>query len=46
MILATIDPAAVTAARTKIPSLQHGRRFEMAEPMAEQTHLHLVPEPE
>src|SRR6267154_3284648 len=29
VILATIDPAAVTAARAKIPSLQHGRRFEM-----------------
>jgi len=42
VILATIDPAAVTAARAKIPSLQHGRRFELIEPMAEPAHLHAV----
>ncbi len=42
VIWATIDPAEVTAARAKIPSLQHGRRFEMIEPMAEPTHLHAV----
>jgi predicted amidohydrolase len=42
VILATIDPAEVTAARAKIPSLQHGRRFEMIEPMAEPVHLHAV----
>src|SRR5713226_9154394 len=42
VILATIDPAEVTAARAKIPSLQHGRRFEMIEPMAEPAHLHSV----
>jgi deaminated glutathione amidase len=42
VILATIDPAAVTAARAKVPSLQHGRRFELIEPMAEPTHLHAV----
>src|SRR5215470_2684616 len=35
VILAVIDPAEVTAARAKIPSLQHGRRFEIVEPMAE-----------
>ena len=35
MILARIDPAEVSAARAKIPSLQHGRRFETIEPMAE-----------
>src|SRR6267154_2211361 len=29
VILAKVDPADVTAARAKIPSLQHGRRFEM-----------------
>ena len=29
VIVAVIDPADVTAARTKIPSLQHGRRFEI-----------------
>jgi len=42
VILAAIDPAAVTAARAKVPSLQHGRRFELVEPMAEPAHLHAV----
>jgi len=42
IVLADIDPAAVAAARARIPSLQHGRRFEILEPMAEPTHLHVV----
>ena len=42
VITADIDPAAVAAARARIPSLQHGRRFEIIEPMAEPTHLHVV----
>jgi predicted amidohydrolase len=42
VILAAIDPAEVSAARAKIPSLQHGRRFEMIGPMAEPAHLHAV----
>jgi deaminated glutathione amidase len=42
VILAHIDPAEVTAARARIPSLQHGRRFEVAGPMAEPAHLHTV----
>ena len=42
VIMAEIDPAAVVAARSKVPSLQHGRRFEVLEPMAEPTHLHAV----
>ena len=42
VILARIDPAEVSAARAKIPSLQHGRRFETIEPMAEPVHLHAV----
>ena len=42
VIMAEIDPAAVAAARARIPSLQHGRRFEIVEPMAEPTHLHVV----
>ena len=42
VIYAEIDPAAVAAARAKIPSLQHGRRFEVVEPMAEPTHLHAI----
>jgi predicted amidohydrolase len=44
VVMAEIDPAAVTKARSKVPSLQHGRRFEIAEPIAEATHLHLVRE--
>lgn len=46
VVMAEIDPALVTQARSRMPSLQHGRRFEMAEPMVEPTHLHLVREPE
>ena len=42
VILADVDPAEVAAARAKIPSLQHGRRFEVVEPMAEPTHLRAV----
>ena len=42
VVFAEIDPAAISAARSRIPSLQHGRRFEILEPMAEPTHLHLV----
>src|SRR5690348_5849074 len=42
VILASIDPAEVSAARAKVPSLQHGRRFEVIEPMAEPAHLHAV----
>ena len=45
VVLATIDPAEVSAARGRIPSLQHGRRFEMVEPMAEPAHLHAVRSP-
>jgi len=42
VIMAEIDPAEVANARARIPSLQHGRRFEIVEPMAEPTHLHVV----
>ena len=42
VILAEIDPAQVAIARGRIPSLQHGRRFEIIEPMAEPAHLHAV----
>jgi len=41
-IMAEIDPAEVAAARARIPSLQHGRRFEIVEPLAEPAHLHVV----
>jgi predicted amidohydrolase len=42
VIIAEVDPAQVTAARSRIPSLQNGRRFEVIEPMAEPTHLRAV----
>ena len=45
VIYAEIDPAEITAARGRVPSLQHGRRFEIVEPMAEPTHLHAVGKP-
>lgn len=46
IVMAEIDPALVTEARGRMPSLQHGRRFEMTEPMAQPTYLHLAAEPE
>jgi len=42
VVMAEIDPAAVAAARTRIPSLQHGRRFELVEPLAVPAHLRVV----
>jgi len=42
VIMAEIDMAEVAKARGRIPSLQHGRRFEVIEPLAEPTHLHIV----
>jgi len=42
VIVADIDPAEVAAARSRIPSLHNGRRFEVIEPMAEPTHLRAV----
>ncbi|MDE1971904.1 MAG: carbon-nitrogen hydrolase family protein [Hyphomicrobiales bacterium] len=44
IILADIDPAQVMAARSRIPALHHGRRFEVIEPMAEPTYLRAVRE--
>jgi deaminated glutathione amidase len=41
-VIADVDPAEVALARARIPSLQHGRRFEILEPMAEPAHLHVV----
>jgi len=35
IVMATVDPAEVARARARIPSLQHGRRFELIEPLAE-----------
>jgi len=42
VVLADIDPAQVAAVRGRIPSLDHGRRFELIEPIAEPAHLHAV----
>jgi predicted amidohydrolase len=42
VVMADIDLADITTARARIPSLQHGRRFEMVAPTAEPAHLHAV----
>jgi len=42
VVMAEIDLAAITTARARIPSLQHGRRFEVIAPTAEPAHLHAV----
>ncbi|HWN50851.1 MAG TPA: carbon-nitrogen hydrolase family protein [Xanthobacteraceae bacterium] len=42
VVIAEVDPAEVAAARARIPSLQHGRRFEIIAPMAKPAHLHVV----
>ncbi len=42
VVMAEIDMAEVAKARSRIPSLQHGRRFEIVEPLAEPAHLHVV----
>ena len=43
VVMAEIDISEVAKARARIPSLEHGRRFEIVEPLAEPTHLHVVP---
>jgi predicted amidohydrolase len=42
VIMAEIDPALVTQARSRIPSLEHGRRFEVVAPVKESGRLHVV----
>jgi predicted amidohydrolase len=42
VVLARIDPAKVETARKAVPSLQHGRRFSVADPRSGPEHLHLV----
>lgn len=42
IVFARIDPSRVETARKAIPSLQHGRRFGVADPKAGPDHLHLV----
>lgn len=42
VVLATIDPAKVQAARKSIPSLQHGRRFSVVDTRDPPDHLQVV----
>src|SRR5687767_12721740 len=42
VVMAKVDPAEVATARARIPSLQHGRRFEMVEPTSKAVPLHAV----
>ena len=42
VFMAKIEPAKVEIARKAIPSLQHGRRFSVADPSGGPDHLHLV----
>jgi len=42
VVIAEIDVEEVGRARARIPSLEHGRRFEVAGTAQEQSHLHLV----
>jgi hypothetical protein len=40
--MAEIDLGDITAARARIPSLQHGRRFEVIAPVAEPARLRAI----
>jgi deaminated glutathione amidase len=42
VVMADIDPSEVAVARSRIPSLQHGRRFEVIEPITEPAYLHAI----
>jgi predicted amidohydrolase len=42
VVMAEIALAEIATARARIPSLQHGRRFEVVTPAAEPAHLHAV----
>ena len=42
VVMAEIAPTDIATARNRIPSLQHGRRFEVVTPAAEPTYLHAV----
>jgi predicted amidohydrolase len=42
IVMTEIDLAEVSKARARIPSLQHGHRFELVEALAEPTHLHVI----
>ncbi|MCC7346480.1 MAG: carbon-nitrogen hydrolase family protein [Variibacter sp.] len=42
VIMGKVDPAEIEAVRARIPSLQHGRRFEVIEPGGKPVPLHAV----
>ncbi len=42
VIMAEIDPALVTEARSRVPALEHGRRFEVSGPGTQRGRLHVV----
>lgn len=42
VVLADLDLAEIAAARSRVPSLRHGRRFEVQAPLAEPAYLHAV----
>jgi deaminated glutathione amidase len=42
VVIAEIDPDAVATARARIPSLQHGRRFEIVAPLEKPAYFHVV----
>jgi len=42
VILCDVDPSQVPTVRGRVPSLRHGRRFELVEPLAEPVYLHAV----
>jgi len=42
VILCDVDPSQVATVRSRVPSLRHGRRFELVEPLAEPVYLHAV----
>jgi predicted amidohydrolase len=42
VFMAKIDPSRVETARKAVPSLQHGRRFSIADSKSGAEHLHLV----
>jgi deaminated glutathione amidase len=42
VVMAKVNPAEVATARARIPSLQHGRRFEMVDPSSRPVPLHAV----
>jgi len=42
VVIAEIDVEEAAKARSRIPALEHGRRFEVASSGSERGHLHLV----